>query len=74
MDKCLDEYLDTLHDQDILKSLDISAYQTFSYQMHISGYVWKYLSLQGYRCVPEEQAKVELGDGWSGQAVSSLMF
>ncbi len=30
------------------KCLDISAYQTFVYQMDISVYVWKCLSLQGF--------------------------
>ncbi len=30
-----------------VKCLDISADQTFFYQRHISGYVWKRFSLQG---------------------------
>ncbi len=34
----------------VLKCLDIhvSAYEIFFDQMHISGYVWKFLSLQGF--------------------------
>ncbi len=33
------------------KCLDISAFQTLFYQMHISGYVCKCLSLQGHAIV-----------------------
>ena len=46
--------LDSINVQNIrfrnicFESLEISAYQTFVYQMDISGYMWKCLSLQGF--------------------------
>ncbi len=38
-----------IYENNCFKCLDISAYQSYFYQMHISGYVWKCLSLQGLK-------------------------